>query len=167
MAIVGDYMVNGNCTVCGKYLPKGTLCCDEIVQSNYNKWWDEMQKKKEDQQPALVLNVRKRSIGTGIRGIKDLMKESGPKFFADVVAKNNRLREEEKSMKKEYYVLRIYNSECGLVNEHTSKEKYEIMNKIYLAISDRDFVLQDLDIVETGLPDDVITLYKVTGRFVR
>ncbi|ALO79660.1 hypothetical protein HOBO_252 [Bacillus phage Hobo] len=169
MAIVGDYMVNGNCTICGKYLPKGTLCCDKMVQSNYNKWWDEMQKKKEKETSTLTINVKKRSIGIGIRGIKDIMKESGPKFFAEIVEKNNRLREEEKLMNKEKYILRVYNEKGAMVQEHEEAEKYNIMNRIYVAISVPNFVLQDMDIVKLGnvSENDSLIMYKIKGRFVR
>ncbi|AHN66479.1 hypothetical protein Bcp1_002 [Bacillus phage Bcp1] len=167
MAIVGDYMLNGNCTVCGKYLPKGTLCCDKMVQSNYNKWWDEMQKKKEDQRPALVLNVRKRSIGTGVKGIRELMLRDGKAYFEKIAEKNKEIRE--KLMNKEKYILRVYNEKGAMVQEHEEAEKYNIMNRIYVAISDPNFVLQDMDIVKLGnvSENDSLIMYKVKGRFVR
>ncbi|UJH95715.1 hypothetical protein [Bacillus phage vB_BtM_BMBsp2] len=193
MAIVSDYMTHGNCTVCGKYLPQGRLCCDEIVQSNYNRWWQNMMTVKKDQPPALVLNVRKRSIGLGVKGIRDIMKESGPKYFAEIVEKNNRLREEEKNMSsycdkctrfksscgcdkekeklvhKEKYILRVYNEKGAMVQEHEETEKYNIMNRIYVSISDPNFVLQDMDIVKLGNVSESASLimYKVQGRFVR
>lgn len=169
MAIVSDYMTHGNCTICGKYLPQGRLCCDEIVQSNYGRWWQNMMTVKKDQPPALTLNVKKRSIGIGIRGIKDIMKESGPKFFAEIVEKNNRLREEEKAMNKEKYILRVYNEKDAMVQEHEEAEKYNIMNRIYVAISDPTFVLQDMDIVKLGnvSENDSLIMYKLQGRFVR
>ncbi|AHJ87120.1 hypothetical protein JBP901_gp050 [Bacillus phage JBP901] len=169
MAIVSDYMTHGNCTVCGKYLPQGRLCCDEIVQSNYNRWWHNMMIVKKDQTPTLVLNVKKRSIGTGVKGIKDIMKESGPKYFAEIVEKNNRLREEGKAMNKEKYILRVYNEKGAMVQEHEETEKYNIMNRIYVAISDPKFVLQDMDIVKLGnvSENDSLIMYKVQGRFVR
>ncbi|WPF70228.1 hypothetical protein BCVP_CDS0200 [Bacillus phage BC-VP] len=171
MAIVSDYMTHGNCTVCGKYLPQGRLCCDEIVQSNYNRWWQNMMTVKKDQPPALVLNVKKRpnSIRLGVKGIRDIMKESGPKYFAEIVEKNNRLREEEKAMNKEKYILRVYNEKGAMVQEHEETEKYNIMNRIYVAISDPKFVLQDMDIVKLGniSENDSLIMYKVQGRFVR
>ncbi|QFP93443.1 UNVERIFIED_ORG: hypothetical protein Xoosp15_178 [Xanthomonas phage Xoo-sp15] len=169
MAIVSDYMTHGNCTVCGKYLSKGTLCCDKMVESNYDKWWKEMMTKTEDQKSTLVLNVKKRSIGLGVRGIKDIMKESGPKYFAEIVEKNNRLREEEKAMNKEKYILRVYNERGAMIREYEETEKYNIMNRIYLVISDPKFVLQDMDIVKLGnvSENDSLIMYKVKGRFVR
>lgn len=169
MAIVSDYMTHGNCTICGKYLPQGRLCCDEMVQSNYNRWWQNMMTVKEDQKSVLVLNVKKRSIGTGVKGIKDIMKESGPKYFAEIVEKNNRLREEERAMNKEKYILRIYNEKGAMVQEHEETEKYNIMNRIYVAISDPKFVLQDMDVVKLGnvSENDSLIMYKVKGRFVQ
>ncbi|WQZ49342.1 hypothetical protein Z3_26 [Bacillus phage Z3] len=171
MAIVSDYMTHGNCTICGKYLPQGRLCCDEIVQSNYNRWWQNMMTVKKDQPPALVLNVKKHPNGIrlGVKGIRDIMKESGPKYFAEIVEKNNRLREEEKAMNKEKYILRVYNEKGAMVQEHEETEKYNIMNRIYVAISDPKFVLQDMDIVKLGnvSENDSLIMYKVQGRFVR
>ncbi|ANY29266.1 hypothetical protein [Bacillus phage PK16] len=170
MAIVSDYMTHGNCTVCGKYLPQGRLCCDKMVQSNYGRWWQDMMTVKKDQPPALVLNVNKRPNGIrlGVKGIKDIMKESGPKYFAEIVEKNNRLREEEKAMNKEKYILRVYNEKGAMVQEHEETEKYNIMNRIYVAISDPKFVLQDMDIVKLGnvSENDSLIMYKVQGRFV-
>lgn len=171
MAIVSDYMTHGNCTVCGKYLPQGRLCCDEMVQSNYNRWWKDMQDNKAKETSTLTINVKKRpnSIRLGVKGIKDIMKESGPKYFAEIVEKNNRLREEEKAMNKEKYILRVYNEKGAMVQEHEETEKYNIMNRIYVAISDPKFVLQDMDIVKLGniSENDSLIMYKVQGRFVR
>ncbi|AMO25868.1 hypothetical protein Blue_045 [Bacillus phage Deep Blue] len=167
MAIVSDYMTYGNCSVCGKYLSKGTLCCDKMVKSNYDKWWQEMQEKKATETSTLTINVRKRSIGTGIRGIKDIMKDSGPKYFADIVENNKRLREDEKNMNTEKYLLRVYNASNAMVQEHEETEKYQIMNRIYSAISDPKFILQDMDIVKLGTLEDSMIIYKLHGRFVR
>ncbi|UXQ89080.1 hypothetical protein Thu_237 [Bacillus phage Thurquoise] len=93
MAIVSDYMTYGNCTVCGKYLSKGTLCCDKMVQSNYNRWWQEMQEKKANEASTLTLTVKKRSIGTGVQGIKDILKSGGKEYYEEIVKHNNALRE--------------------------------------------------------------------------
>ena len=68
---------------------------------------------------------------------------------------------------KKKFLLRVYNEKGGMVREQEATEKYEIMNKIYLVISDDNFILQDLDVVPLGVSEDSLIIYKIKGRFVR
>ncbi|AQN32439.1 hypothetical protein BCP12_016 [Bacillus phage BCP12] len=69
MAIVSDYMIYGNCPSCGKYLAKGTWCCDGVVQSSYDVWLNGMMNKKQDEAIITVVSAP----GIGVRQLKTVI----------------------------------------------------------------------------------------------
>lgn len=89
MAIVSDYMVYGNCPSCGKYLSKGTWCCDGVVQSNYDVWLDGMMNKKKDETIITVVSAP----GIGVRQLKTVIDKNSKGFFGKVLEDNKKIRE--------------------------------------------------------------------------
>lgn len=89
MAIVGDYMVYGNCPSCGKYLSKGTWCCDGVVRSNYDVWLDGVMNKKEEGTIITVVSAP----GIGVRQLKTVIDKNSKGLFGKVLEDNKKIRE--------------------------------------------------------------------------
>ncbi|ALA07651.1 hypothetical protein PBC6_058 [Bacillus phage PBC6] len=89
MAIVSDYMVYGNCPSCGKYLSKGTWCCDGVIQSNYDVWLDGMMNKKQEEDSVTVVTTPR----IGVRFIKELMEQRGKEYYGKLAEENKKIRE--------------------------------------------------------------------------
>ncbi|ALA13106.1 hypothetical protein TSARBOMBA_236 [Bacillus phage TsarBomba] len=89
MAIVGDYMVYGNCPKCGKYLANGTMCCDALVKSNYSVWLDGIMNKKQEANSITVVTTPR----IGIKFIKEIMEQRGKEYYGKLAEENKKIRE--------------------------------------------------------------------------